>query len=289
MKTIDLRNNMPGSFTLYLWGDTHIGNNATSYTAINKFIKKVKSKKNTFVGCGGDQLETITVNDKRFALDVHERPGISSRMDDQRDDFKERFSVIADNFEWILDGNHELRYKNIFKVNKDIAKNFNCAYANGVLVKVLFPSFRLMDWHGYGSINSKAGDPKQRRTNNMISLKRKLRCLPGGDCEVMCSHHYHFLDIDTPNKELVMLTNPNTKRLVQEYTEPHKIWIDKKKEIYRIPEEDKYYLCCGSALRGYEEGYSTYIEEKGYRATEIGCAKIIVKNDKIKEIVPEYL
>ena len=61
------------------------------------------------------------------------------------------------------------------------------------------------------------------------------------------------------------------------------------KEQYRIAEDDKYYVSSGSFLRSYVEGRMSYAERFGYRPTELGCLKVIVQNDKIKDIVPEYL
>ena len=38
-------------------------------------------------------------------------------------------------------------------------------------------------------------------------------------------------------------------------------------------------MCCGSFLRGYQEGIPSYVEDSGMAATELGYGHIEVKND----------
>jgi hypothetical protein len=292
MRHLDFRDELPGDFDLFKWGDIHIGNIATSIGAIQKVCRKVKAVKNGYLSLMGDLSECIKVGDKRFSLAVH--VGRKALLDAQVEELTDLFNPIGSKILYIGDGNHELKLANEFLINKWLAKNLDTIYAGTdispcYLVKVLFPGFRLLDWHGYGSINSKSGDPLRRETNNLISLKRKLRELPGADCEALVSHHYHRLMIHKPQDSLELVSNPKTRELVQTYTEPRKIWIDKKNDLYRIPEEDKYYICCGSALRGYVEDACTYVEQRGYIATELGCIKISVRDDKIKNVEKVYL
>jgi hypothetical protein len=274
--------NMPGNYVHHNIADVHNGNSAKSTPTIKKFKTEVKKDKHAYISGGGDLNDTILVDDPRFSLDIH--LGLAARLDVQRDTFIEEFGDISAEWLWIIDGNHERRLKNKFRINKDIAKALGAEYANCSLVKAIFPQYRVADWHGYGVINSLAGDPLQRKINNMISLKRKLRNLPAHDCEVIYSHHFHKVLLHPPQMNLNLITDRAKKELVQTYSEPSRIWIDKKKDLYRIPEEDKWYACCGSFLRGYQEGVSTYVEERGYAPTELGYIKTTVKNDKLYKI-----
>ncbi len=284
MKTI-IRD-MPANYKIWNWGDTHEGNIAICDKTTTKFSRRVKSTKNGYATFGGDQCEAIMVNDPRFSLDLH--LGRSARIYMQRDNFITRFKCLQDRVLWLMNGNHEDKLSNVTQPNKDIAKalcsNGVEGYANTRLVKAIFPQFRMIDWHGWGNINSMAGDPRQRAVNNGISLKRKMRNLPGGDCEILVSHHFHKLMMNPPNSQLEIISNPKDGELIQIYTQPEKIWIDKSKGLYRIPEEDKYYVCSGSALRAYVEDVPSYVENAGYSATELGCIMIEVKNDKLYKV-----
>lgn len=279
MKTI-IKDNMPSDFSLFLWGDHHVGNMAMDEGTIRKFIERVKSTKNSFWASGGDQLESITLTDKRFMSDVHAG---KSKFNQQRDCWIELFEPIGDKLLWMLDGNHEYKLKNQYDVIDDICKHFNIENSS-YTVKAIFPEFRLLDYHGSRTINSIAAEPRRRRMNRLLSMKRKMAQLPGDDCEVMACHHHHFVGVLPPFHEINMITNPSTKQLEQVYPEPQRIWLDRNKGLYRIPEEERWFCVCGSALRGYIEGVSTYVERFGYKATELGCVEIIVKNDKVHDV-----
>lgn len=282
--------NMPSNFELILAGDFHIGNADVSEHKIQRLKAKIKSKKNCYVSFGGDQLEAIDVTDKRFNLDEHAGGGLSSRIDLQRDAFIEDFIEVSDRVLWILDGNHECKWWNIFHPTKDIAEAFKTTYANGVMLKAIFPGFRLLDWHGAGYISSRAGSQLQRETNNKISLMRKLRDLgPVGDCEIAVSHHFHKIMVMHPEEALLLLSGNGIGELRQHYTQPKKIWVDEKKELYRVAEDDRWYVCSGSFLRSYIEGRMSYAERFGFSATELGVLVVEVRNDKIKSIKPDYM
>jgi hypothetical protein len=282
MKHIDLTDKMPGNFDLYFGGDIHIGNSALEEILIKKLIKKVKRHKNGYYSSGGDQLECISVDDKRFSLDTH--AGKAARIDAQRDYFIELFSPIADKFLWILEGNHERKYKNIFNVTNDIANALDCESANGVLAKILFPNFRVMDWHGNGTIRSGALDARQREINEGFAIKKKLMRLPGNDCELSVMHHIHRMRIVPPSNALNIISDPRVNELKAIYQEPAKIYVNGDKKLYRLSEDDRWFCSTGSVLRGYVEGECTYVEEVGYEATELGYIKMTVKNDKIYKI-----
>jgi diadenosine tetraphosphatase ApaH/serine/threonine PP2A family protein phosphatase len=273
---------LPSSFHLYAANDFHVGNSETSEHAIEQFIHAVKSKKNSYVYLQGDQLESIAIDDKRFDLDVHS--GRGPRFDVMRDAFMELLDPIADKVLVILDGNHERRLKNFFKPNQDIAKAWGTVYANGTLAKLIFPEFRLCAWHGSGFIGSYAGDQKQRHVNEQIALKRKLRRLPAQDCEITSCGHFHRLILSEPDPRLLLITDQEKNELVSDYTKPSRIWLDQERGLYRVPEEERFYLCSGSFLRGYSEDMPSYVEDFGLEATELGYGKIEVKNDKLSKV-----
>ena len=273
---------LPSSFDLFVMNDAHVGNAALMESGPKDFVRRVKRKKNSYVVCQGDNIEAISVTDPRFDLDVHRNRG--PRFDAQRDAFIEMFDAIGDKFLWILDGNHETKLRNIVQPNRDISKKFNAVYAEGVIAKALFPGFRMLSWHGWGQVNSRAGDEKQRRTNDQISLKRKLRLLPGADCDVIACGHFHKLILHSPDPKLLLVSDASKNELAQHYTVPSRIWIDEKKGLYRVPEEERHYMCCGSFLKAYDENTPSYAEAWGLEATELGYGHIVVKNDKLEKV-----
>ena len=121
----------PSDFTLFSWGDIHVGNNAMDVGKVEKFCRMVRATKNGFAAFGGDQIESIAVDDKRFSFDCHVSPidgsdleepisAIGSRIDFQRDYFLHLFGTLKDRTLWVLDGNHERRLANTYRVNRSI-------------------------------------------------------------------------------------------------------------------------------------------------------------------------
>ena len=266
---------LPSNYHLFFLNDTHVGNDAIHEGAIERFVRDVKAKKHSYVIAQGDQLETIDIGDKRYDIGCH--GSRLSRFNAQRDQFIEYFDLIGDKFLLVLDGNHERRIKNIYQPNADIAKAFNAVYAGGTMAKLLFPDWRLMSWHGWGRINSRAGDQKQREVNELIALKRNLRELPAQDCDVITCGHYHKLRLHDPTKKLLLVSDPATSLLSQHYSHP--IRKPLSDDAYVVDDEDKWFMCCGSFLRGYQEGIPSYVEDSGMAATELGYGHIEVKND----------
>lgn len=269
----------PGqNFNVFWMGDEHVGNSGISEHSVAEFISAVKRKKNSFIINMGDNLESINVKDKRYSVDVHGSKG--SRLQAQRDGYIKLFDSIGDKFLTVMDGNHEMKFQNDFQPNKDIADKFNSVYVNGTMAKIIFPEFRVCAWHGSGTIRSRSGDELQRKTNEAIGLKRKLRNLPAHDCEIIACGHFHKLILHEPTDKLTVMTDRDKLELAARYSEPGRIYFDKEKDLYRIPEDDKWYICTGSFLRGYMEGISSYVEEFGMGVTELGWVEMEVKNGK---------
>ena len=146
------------------------------------------------------------------------------------------------------------------------------------IVIALFDDYRLASWHGAGQINSRAGDSLQRDTNSLIQLKRNMRGLPVDDCEIVACGHYHQCLCHSPTSKLLLVSDG--LKLEHVYSQPGRVVVDEKKGYYRIHEDDKYWMCCGSFLKAYEEDMPSYTEDRGYQATELGYGHIEVKNGK---------
>lgn len=267
---------LPTNYDLFIGNDMHEGNAAESTKHIARFVDAIKAKKNSRVILQGDHLETIAITDKRYDIAVHGHR--MARFNAQRDSFAERLEPVADRILWLLDGNHERKICNIYLPNADLAEKWSTVYANGTLVKALFDGWRLASWHGAGMINSRAGDALQRSTNQLVALKRNMRGLPVDDCDIVACGHYHQCLYHAPSSKLALVSEG--LELQGEYTEPGRITIDAERGLYRIPEEDRHWMCCGGFLKAYSEDLPSYTEDRGYQATELGYGHIEVKNGK---------
>jgi hypothetical protein len=83
---------------------------------------------------------------------------------------------------------------------------------------------------------------------------------------------------------LLLITDRDRNELVSDYTRPSRIWLDEERGLYRVPEEERFFLCSGSFLRGYSEDMPSYVEDFGLEATELGYGHIEVKNDNLHKV-----
>jgi hypothetical protein len=174
-----------------------------------------------------------------------------------------------------------MKLNNIYKPIADVAAKFNSVYADGMFAKFIFPTWRLGCHHGWGSISSRAGDAEQRKTNNNVSLRRKLRELPVGDCDIVSCGHFHKLICAKPDTGTMVISGQAHEGLIQVEKQPTHIPTGND---YRIPDDERYYISSGAFLKGYLEGTSTYVEQFGLSPSELGFAQIVIKNDKIDKV-----
>jgi hypothetical protein len=271
---------LPGNFHMFLLNDVHGGNGAMCERSIDKTIHAIRAVKNARVVFQGDQLEAIAITDRRFDVNVHANR--LARLDAQRDYFMRLFDSVGDRVLWLLDGNHERKMRNLYTPNADIAKSWNSVYANGTLIKADFGTWKLASWHGAGVVNSRAGDAQQQLTNNLIALKRNMRRLPLDDCDVAACGHYHQCLLHPPVSSLALISKGLT--LTHAYSKPARVPIDHHHGLYRIHEDDRYWMCCGGFLAAYAEDMPSYTEDAGYRATELGYGHIQVANGQLKNV-----
>ncbi|HSV41784.1 MAG TPA: hypothetical protein VLH13_00055, partial [Methanomassiliicoccales archaeon] len=85
------------------------------------------------------------------------------------------------------------------------------------------------------------------------------------------------LRLHDPTKKLLLVTDPKTNMLKQYYSRPARKVIDQEGGAYVIDDEDKWFMCCGAFLKGYQEGIPSYVEDMGLAATELGYGHIEVR------------
>lgn len=291
MRHFNFSDRMPGSYELYMIGDTHIGNASFKENLLKKCLRSVKASKHRYVALGGDIIDAISTDDKRFNIDSVDPAAV--RISKQRDVAVDQFRSVADRILWALDGNHEFKLNKIMIITEEIMEKLEVTYDFGkdrggvqpaygtYMAKANMGSFKILDWHGWGGCNSRAGDQHQREMNEQIWVKRKLRDL-SSDTACNIQHHGHKIRIHPPSSQL-LLTSSQDGRLKASYSQPTKIKIDDEGGYY-IPEEQRWYAMSGAFLGGMSEGFSSYSERFGYAPTDLGCVKVIVKNDEFQGI-----
>jgi len=279
------------------WGDLHIGNGAVSMDAISTFIKWVKAKRNRRFSLVGDLIEGKTVNNPHFDIDAHTGQfrgkyeydtARAAMIQNQCDEVVRLFKPVANKCLFISPGNHERNpaIKNVLNVTKYIGEKLGVK-TGGYLNILNFQKCKILETHGTGYSNPKAGDHRQIQTNREIFVKRMLRHL-AADCSVSIMHHVHRVIIHKPTISPGLYTRADGEREMI-YKQPSKIWIDKEKDIYKIEENDAYYCASGCALRAYVKGMITYAEEKNYPPAEMGAIVVTIKNGDLDGVEPLYL
>ena len=273
MELADLSNLVPKNGTIALLGDIHEGLVSRS-DSIYDAIDRCKEKKSRVL-LMGDLIEARQVHHPFYSLENSE--GKYATVMAQADGLVEMLKPIKKNIIGVMDGNHEMNQgvAEVLPVSKYIADKLGLDVPSGCYtIKAKIGEDNLYATHGYGQVNSKAGDADQRYNNDVRALRRKLRGL-AGDCMVMAMGHIHKLRVGHPVRELAIMGIDKQKAV---YTNP---------EMYRdtvIPETQRWYCSTGSFIRGYMEGITTYVERGMYYPTELGYIEIQMKNGRVAEV-----
>ena len=275
----DFSDRVPQTFRLNLLSDTHIGNLATSYKAIETAVADIKSDRNGYWGFLGDGTESIHLWDKRFDTEIH--AGEKAVASSQVGCWVECFEPILGRLLFYLEGNHERKIKGTEKISKAIIEKIKDKHGiegilhGGVSIRAKFSEdFRLFATHGAGQVNSQAGDRKQVAVNNAIKVKRKLRH-KAGDCIVMAMAHIHKLVLHEPSEWLHLVGDKKSKAVYP---------IDFVSSSGAIHEDCRWYCATGSFLKGRQDDITTYVEEAMYDPTELGYIQVFVERGKVVKV-----
>lgn len=275
---------LPESHNLFIFGDVHLGSVLSSSDGWKKLIDMVNSEydgcKNNYAIDGGDMMEAILVDDKRFSSEMLTQPLPLAQMEAC---IKAR-EPIKDKLLTILMGNHERKLWKFGDITQEVCKRLGVTYGT-YSTKIIVKNkkgkllYKIFDTHGSRGINSSADDPIRRDSNMKLALKRNLK-YKFADCAVMIQHHAHKLLVSKPVSELYL--TDDGKKVNQGYTS----WGEN--ENYLHPDL-RWYGCAGSFLRLYGNGISGYAEVAGYDPVELGFLVLIVRDRKIVELRPIFL
>jgi hypothetical protein len=281
MEICDFRKRLPKDFNLYFPSDWHEGTEAFYENGAKKEIDIIKKDKIGFWVFGGDACESITTDDKRYNPAEHQ--GKYAKIMEQVEHVAYLMRDAKDKCLAIMQGNHEFKLstRNIVDVDKSIAKSLGQhVRAPGFTMIAKLPGFKLFFTHGGRNTNHTAGDRQQRENNEAIWVKKYLRDLQG-DCLVMGTGHGHKQRIRKPLYELNIIEKDGEEK----QTYPTMM----KSEDGVIHEDMRWYFMTGALRKLRCEGITTYSEMAGFRPSELGMIKLIVKDnmpvDCVKVIV----
>ena len=282
MKLITVQ--LPDNHNIFHFGDKHEGSVLSSSkgfsTLTNLMVSNYDGCSNNYGVDGGDQVEAIMADDPRFS---EEKLTEARPLQQVKKAVKDR-EPIKDRLITMLDGNHERKLWRFGNLTRDMCEQLGVPYGT-YTCKITVEDkkgnlmYKIYETHGLKSITSTADDPKRRRTNMELILKRHLK-FKAGDCAVMIKHHTHKLLVCKPDAELFLTDDGKT--IQQGYTS----WG--QNEPYIHPDA-RWYGNAGSFLKLYGKDVSGYAELAEYDPVELGFLILKVRNKKIVGLDPYYL
>ena len=266
-------------FNLFHFGDKHEGSRLSSDSGWDEMVDMMHSKydgcKNNYGVDGGDMIEAICADDKRFSPEKLSEPLPLAQMKAavrRREPIKKQLLAI-------LQGNHERKLWRFGDIAEEIANKLSVpygTYTTKISIKDKHDNlmFKVYETHGFKTINSTADDPIRHESNMKLILKRHLKD-KAGDCAVMIKHHTHKLIVCKPKSKLYLTDDGDTIR--QNYTH----WG--QNEPYIHPDY-RWYGNAGSFLKMYGDGFSSYSEVGEYNPVEMGFLITVVRDRKIQEM-----
>jgi len=284
--TID---SVPESYRLGFFGDLHFAVKGFPMELVKRAVRKVRASKHYYLALGGDMIDSMLPSDPRYI--VGQYMGKLERVGEQARGVVEILEPVADRILWGIQGNHERRVLNTIDVTKRLileplgvevyGKDEDSSY----LLKAQLGDLRVLDWHGSGMVRSNANDDYIMEENERRSVKKKLRRLPGDDCELLVMHHIHKMRVVPPSKPNILKLVSHKGELKAVYPTPSRKYIDDEKYYYDI--DDRWYASSGAFFPNYVEGSSSYGEVYGFRPTEMGWVTMLVEDGVIKDVYKE--
>jgi len=275
---------LPDDHNIFFFGDAHHDSPVSSdkgwQTLCDMMHSEYDGCKNNYGAEGGDDIEAINPDDSRYSEELKNTPLPLLQM---RSAVAKR-EPIKDMLLYKLQGNHEQHHWAFGDIMADMCLTLGVPYGTwttklSVTDKLGTLMYKVFDTHGRKQITSTADDPKRRKVNMQLILKRHLK-FKAGDCAVMVKHHTHKLLVCKPESELYL--TDDGKEISQGYTN----WG--QTEDYIHPDA-RWYGNAGSFLKLYGDGFSGYAERGEYDPIELGFLILKVRNKRIIALEPYYL
>lgn len=264
--------------SIWNFSDLHVNSRACAMDRIREDIQRVKEDKFSFWFGGGDYADCISYTDKRFHPDsISENVMVKDLGNIGKKSMQvvyKLFEPIKDKCLGLLFGNHELEYMK-HKEQTDLhgwlcnqleVRNLGyCAFVDIVFARTKpkrglnYPVFSMYGigrdgWrvrfflhHGAGFATTPGG-----------KLNRLIQFMNNFDADVYMVGHVHDQE---GRRQPCLRANSTCTKLVG---------------------RDKIGVISGSYLKTYEQGTTTYGEQRAYAPTVLGAARVIIEPDKKK-------
>lgn len=269
-----LKFDLPKNHNLFLVSDLHEGTCLKYKKGVQKMINHVLSEEDNYVVIGGDLVEAITIDDKRYDPQVI-KDNIGVPLLQYQAAVKELLP-IKERILCVMMGNHDWKMtQKIGNFIKDfVCKELDAKYGTYTIHMTVKNQYKLFYTHGKGTLNSYAKDYDQETANMKAFLKKRLQ-KKFADTEIMAMAHTHKLLVREPAEFLYLSEKDGDAH--QNYTKM--VRTDKY-----IPSDFRWFCATGSFLKLFEDGISGYAERMMYDPVELGYIVVNVKNGKINNV-----
>ncbi len=273
-----LEMNVPRVHKLYLASDFHDGSANRHRDGQLALYERIAKEKDSRLLEGGDDIEGIVVDDKRYiqeSVDTKTSVPLLQAQNCVKERWEIRKKIVGK-----LIGNHEVTLLKFGNLMRDIiCKDLGVPYGTYTCVLTVRDlqgkqMYKVFYTHGRRNIGSTSEDPKRRKANMEYQLKKHLY-RKMADCLIMAEGHHHKLLISEPEPELQLVSTG--KRLHQTYTR-------NPGSVREIPPDLRYYAGTGSYRGLYgEPGKIDYGEIGGYDPEELGSVCFHMNGDTVEE------
>lgn len=232
---------------LYVIGDVHVGAAACHERRFREYVARIRSdKRGVWLGLG-DLIEAIGIDDRRWSPGAVDQRLTIASMDDiyqaQVDLLLDALRPIAGKCIGLLRGNHEQvamdRTRTTGWWRSLVAALGARDLGYSAILDFVLPGgrrIRTMAHHGAGGAATAGGKAMRLR-----------RFADTVDADLVLVGHMHVCDVQSADR---IGADAQCRKLVERRTTA---------------------VCCGSWLRGYDAGSTTYAERAGYLPTRIGA------------------
>jgi hypothetical protein len=275
---------LPRNFEFVFLSDTHGGSQLTHYDGIVKIIDYIASRKNCYWGHGGDWIEAVTTDDKRYNSDHYANKDENGKPKNtpipmkQAKEMIQMFKPIKKKGIYGLGGNHELKLHRFGNLAEEICDDLGIPYGTRT-ARIVFNHkgqcmFKAFVTHDVPMLRSNAKDYIQQQANIQAALKQSLYKRMG-DCAVMIAAHIHQLIVIPPTPQLYLVDSPDGVK--QNY-----LTSDMGSEGQYIDYDRRWYGCSGSTRKRFVDGIDDYSDI--YAPNELGCLIMYVQDGAIQDI-----
>uniref|UniRef100_A0A6M3LV44 Calcineurin-like phosphoesterase domain-containing protein n=1 Tax=viral metagenome TaxID=1070528 RepID=A0A6M3LV44_9ZZZZ len=260
----EIEYNRPDVFTLYPFFDAHLGAVECAELALSRKVLECANLGRLGLALGGgDWLDCITHNDKRFSMNGL-APWVerSNIVESQRNRAEGIFHLIVDQLLGIGTGNHEETIHSLHDndIIRNLCNDMKVPYAGYQTFYILkfrragkfTHSVKIHSWHGSGAAQVEGA-----------RLSRLTRLVNDIEADIYLMGHLHTITTYTPDRLTVQNGRVRSIRLAA--------------------------AICGSWLKTYNQPKSgqiqdpTYGEQKGYKPSRIGMPLIKIIPDNYND------